>query len=390
MRVKKYTASSMPEAMKQVRAELGSDAVILNSRVIQTSGFMGFFRKNSIEIIAAVDPEAVTANKPDALDKVQRETYNNPTATVKGRQHVPEVSAPQHGVSDHLLKEITQLKNMIKTNDSGSILPAAIPEPIRSQIVRLKDQEINTHILDTLTASLLEKWYLGGGTAQPSEIEKWCAEEIEKKLSAYPFGGISFKKKFINIVGPTGVGKTTTLAKIAAESVLKHQKKVAFITTDTYRIAAIDQLKTYAKILDVPIEVCYNLEDFKGAEEKFAEYDQVFIDTAGRNFRNPKYVTDLKKAIDFDSDIETYLVLALTSKQRDMEEIRKQFSLINIDKFIFTKADETSVYGSILNMAEKFSTGVAYMTNGQDVPDDLIVADPKAIANTILGVSSYG
>lgn len=389
MRVKKYTASSMPEAMKQVRAELGSDAVILNSRVIQSSGFMGFFRKNSIEVIAAVDPEAVMAIKQDAQEKVQKENYKKP-APFTERKQIPVENPSRNTVNDHLLKEITHLKDMIETKDASSILPAAIPEAIRSQIVKLQDQEVQSSILDSLTAALLEKWYMGGGNASSLEIEKWIAEEIARKMSGYPFGGISFKKKFINIVGPTGVGKTTTIAKIAAECVLKHQKKVAFITTDTYRIAAIEQLKTYAKILDVPIEVCYNLDDFNAAKEKFAEYDHVFIDTAGRNFRNPKYVSDLKKGIDFDSDIETYLVLALTSKQRDMEEIRSQFSLITIDKFIFTKADETSSYGSILNMTEKFSTGVAYLTNGQDVPDDLVVADPKVIANTILGVNTYG
>ena len=106
---------------------------------------------------------------------------------------------------------------------------------------------------------------------------------------------MGFNKKYINIVGPTGVGKTTTLAKVAAETMLNQRKKVAFITTDTYRIAAIDQLKTYAKILNIPIEVAYNLEDFKRAADRFSHYDIVFIDTAGRNFRNEQYVKDLEK-----------------------------------------------------------------------------------------------
>ena len=165
-----------------------------------------------------------------------------------------------------------------------------------------------------------------------------------------PFGGVSFTKKYINVVGPTGVGKTTTLAKIAAECILKYKKRVAFITTDTYRIAAIEQLKTYANILNVPLEVCYNLNDFQQATRQFESYDMVFIDTAGRNFRNQKYVEDLRNIIDYNQDMETFLVLSLTAKQIDMEDIYKQFSLISIDKMIFTKADETSTYGAMFNI----------------------------------------
>lgn len=390
MKIKKYTAPSMPEAMKKIRAELGSDAVILNSRVFQSGGFLGFFRKNNIEVIAAIDPETETRSKPALQIKPQIETYSK--VPIKGSEFKEKLEVPSLvSAADNIdiLKEITHLKEMLSNKDTRVPVHHSLPEPISRQIEFYRDQEIDSDIIDVLTATLLEKWYLGGASADEDELRKWSAEAISLKLTNQSFGGITFDKKFVNVIGPTGVGKTTTLAKIAADSVLKHKKKVAFITTDTYRIAAIEQLKTYAKILDVPIEVCYNMEDFKQASEKFADFDLVFIDTAGRNFRNKKYVNDLKTAIDFDNDMETFLVLALTSKQRDMEDIRKQFSLINIDKFIFTKVDETAVYGAMLNMAVKFSTGIAYITNGQDVPDDLIEANPAVIAQTILGVAIY-
>lgn len=392
MKVKKYTASSMPEAMKQVRAELGSEAVILNSRVIQSGGFMGFFKKSSIEVIAAIDPDnepksvLVTEGKP-RINSFAKQAINI-AEKVKTPDSPSIQIAPPKPDSD-LLKEIAQLKELLKHTGSAQDVPVTLPDPINWQLQQLRGQEIDSAVIDEVASTLLEKWYTTGAAASRQEIAKWSKQTLLNRLSAVQFGGISFNRKFVNVIGPTGVGKTTTLAKIAAECVLKHHKKVAFITTDTYRIAAIEQLKTYAKILDVPIEVCYNLEDFKLAAEKFKDFDLVFIDTAGRNFRNQKYVTDLKEAIDFDNDMETFLVLALTSKQKDMEEIRRQFSLIHIDKFIFTKLDETSVYGSMLNMAEKFSTGIAYVTNGQDVPDDLIEANAEIITNTILGVSSY-
>jgi flagellar biosynthesis protein FlhF len=392
MKVKKYTASSMPEAMKLVRGELGSDAVILNSRVIQTGGFMGFFRKNNIEVIAAIDPDTETSMKHVIQEKPQKDFLMKKSLTANDSEPVLRPALPSVQVTNgdsELIREIAQLKELLKNKGAQSDIPVSLPEPISMQLQHFKAQELESRIIDELAANLLERWYLGGAAANGDEILKWSGEAITRKLADQSYGGISFQKKFVNVIGPTGVGKTTTLAKIAAECVLKHQKKVAFITTDTYRIAAIDQLKTYAKILDVPIEVCYNMEDFQGATEKFKEYDLVFIDTAGRNFRNQKYVSDLKNAIDFNNDMETFLVLALTSKQKDMEEIRNQFSLIHIDKFIFTKLDETSVYGAMLNMSEKFSTGIAYVTNGQDVPDDLIEANPETITNIILGVSTY-
>ncbi|ESU33028.1 hypothetical protein G3A_08270 [Bacillus sp. 17376] len=390
MKVKKFTASSMPEAMKLVRGELGSDAVILNSRVVHTGGFMGLFKKNSIEVIAAIDPDTEGSPNPDIMDKpnkykpsVKNDESKKDAQTVRMN---PITETPRKADKD-LLKEISQLKEMLK--GTGKSEGVSLPEPVSKQIQCLRDQEVDHEIIDELAAVLLEKWYLGGSKASDEEITEWIGTAIGSRLSPLTFEGVSFEKKFVNVIGPTGVGKTTTLAKVAAECVLKHQKKVAFITTDTYRIAAIEQLKTYAKILDVPIEVCYNLDDFKAATDKFSDYDLVFIDTAGRNFRNQKYVNDLKNVIDFGKNMETYLVLALTAKQKDMEDIRKQFSLIHIDQFIFTKLDETAVYGSMLNMAIKFSTGIAYLTNGQDVPDDLIEANPEMIANTILGASTY-
>jgi len=384
MKVKKYTASSMPEAMMKVRSELGSDAVILNSKTLQSHGFFGLFKKNSIEVIAAIDPELTSSPRQHAKERVEPGTFRSQ------QNRVPEERRAAGNQEDNeLLKEISQLREMLQDTGLENKLAVPLPAPIKSQVEWLAGQEVDPEYINELTASLLERWYVSGAAEEERKVRQWCAEEIKGKLSNYSFGGLTFRKKFINVVGPTGVGKTTTLAKIAAESVLKHNKKVAFITTDTYRIAAIEQLKTYAGILDVPIEVCYNLEDFKEAADKFDEYDHIFIDTAGRNFRNKKYVEDLKRAIDFGHEMETFLVLSLTAKQRDMEEIYRQFSLIAIDRFIFTKLDETAMHGSMLNMINKFSTGAAYLTNGQDVPDDLIAASPGIIAETILGARSY-
>ncbi|MFO1445925.1 flagellar biosynthesis protein FlhF [Bacillus sp. Bva_UNVM-123] len=386
MKVKKYVASSMGEAMKQIRSELGSDAVILNSREVFTGGLLGFFKKRNIEVLAAIDEKPKQQQVPIIK---QKQIKPLEAAPLLQKEKILElkVNEAKQKPPKEVVKELNELKNMIR-NLSTTNHTATPSYPTVLQMLQkiLTDQEVEQSIQESILTTLLEKWYVGGSNASIDEVYGWLEKELAQRIAHIPFGGISFSKKFVNVVGPTGVGKTTTLAKIAAECVITHKKKVAFITTDTYRIAAIDQLKTYAKILNVPMEVCYSIDDFKKATQDFSDYDVVLIDTAGRNFRNKQYVEDLKEVIDFEHDMETFLVLSLTSKQRDMEDIFNQFSLIHIDKFIFTKADETSSYGSMYNMLTKYSKGVAYMTNGQNVPDDMVATKPNIIAKMIIGV----
>lgn len=270
-------------------------------------------------------------------------------------------------------------------SESGK-LQMELPIQLQTVIDSLVRQDLEVDIQSRLTAKLLERWYLAGANSPVEEVYVWAEDFLYEEMKQYNFGELTLKKKFINVIGPTGVGKTTTLAKMAAEFMMKHKKKIGFITTDTYRIAAIDQLKTYATILNVPIEVCYNLEDFDKATKSLADCDIILVDTAGRNFRNQQYVQDLKEVVDYNSDMETLLVLSLTAKQTDMEEIYQQFSSIHIDQFIFTKLDETSTYGAMINLVVKYQKGVAYVTTGQNVPDDIMPADPRQIAKRMIEV----
>ena len=170
---------------------------------------------------------------------------------------------------------------------------------------------------------------------------------------------------------------------MAARAVLEKRKKVGFITADTYRIGAIEQLKTYANLLQAPVEVIYNYEDYKLATEKLADCDLVLIDTAGRNYREAKYVEDVANLIDLNDDMENFLVLAITAKQNDMEAIIEQFSAYPISKFIFTKLDETNTIGTIVNLMVKYNKGLAYYTNGQEVPEDIVEASLDKIIDLV-------
>ncbi|MEH7382541.1 flagellar biosynthesis protein FlhF [Bacillus sp. JJ1533] len=387
MKVKKYIAPSMPEAMKLIRAELGSEAVILNSKIVQTQGFLGLFRKKNFEVIAAVDPEAPRRQVVQPKEKERKLPEINkqiePQKPVVREPYIKYDVKELHEPAPELLNEIQQLKAVMK-EFSSDISPYRGPLQEMNQL--LLNQEIDSTIRKEIMSSLLEKWYLSSEKASFKDVQNWTRECMVSKISNVDYGGINYQKKYINVVGPTGVGKTTTIAKIAADCMLKDKKRIAFITTDTFRIAAIEQLKTYAKILGAPVEVCYSFDDFKKAKEAYKEYDVVFIDTAGRNFRNEKYIDDLNNLIHFSNDMETFLVLSLTSKMNDMKVIYDQFSKITISKFIFTKVDETANYGAMVNLIVSSGIGVAYLTNGQNVPDDIVIASPSLIVNTTLGV----
>ncbi|MGG2201708.1 AAA family ATPase [Paenibacillus validus] len=195
---------------------------------------------------------------------------------------------------------------------------------------------------------------------------------------------IAADTRIAHFVGPTGVGKTTTIAKLAAEQVLKHHRKVGFITSDTYRIAAVEQLKTYATILNVPLEVVFSPSDLTKAFDNLKDCDLIFMDTAGRNFRNEMYVSELNALLKSSGKSETFLVLSLTTKYKDMKAITSNFSKFKLHKVLFTKMDETDSYGAILNLVREFGLQISYIANGQSVPDDIRVLQEQFIIDLIL------
>ncbi|MGN1400539.1 MAG: flagellar biosynthesis protein FlhF [Bacillus sp. (in: firmicutes)] len=371
MKIKKYTVSSITKAMELIRADLGEDAVILHSKEIFSGGLFGFLRKKNVEVIAAVEPtQKIPARKRSEGTRGWGTSNVPPSLDHDGTIHP----------SDQLvLKEIEEVKKLVKSLSPQIELQV---HPVIDEIVScFREQGLARDTVKDATRAITSR-------IQKREIDiddclTFAAGYLESLLPKDDTN--LFRKKYINVVGPTGVGKTTTLAKLAAHNMLYHGKKVAFITTDTYRIAAVDQLKTYAEIMNVPVEVAYTSEDFKAASKRLESYDLVFIDTAGRNFRNKEYVDDLNRIVAFDEQMETYLVLSVTSKESDMESIIGQFSHLPISHFIFTKIDETATYGSMINVMIKHGKNVAFMTDGQVVPDNLIKADSRKVIQLVMG-----
>lgn len=373
MKVKKYVAPSMPEALDKVRDEFGTDAVILSSKAVYTGGFLGLFKKRNVEVVAAIEPEV---NKPRQM-KPQR---------INVTQEVPKPPVIESTKQQQIvIEELRSLRKwMEETTDATE---HRFPAAFQSVKEHLMNQEVDEDVVDQLIQSTLEQ-VQGEGFTFEEAIEK-TKQQLEKLFIRQNCGAIQFEKKFIHLVGPTGVGKTTTIAKLAAKSMLQDNKRVALITTDTYRIAAIEQLKTYSNILDIPLEIAYTMEDYQKARLKFQEYDLVFVDTAGRNFRDPKYVAELGKVVDLEHDVETYLVLSATTKARDLLSLYDQFKAIPLKKLIFTKTDETSSYGALLNLVSKKEIGIGYLTHGQNVPDDIKTATPGLLAKLLVDLDDH-
>ena len=444
MLVKRYVVKEMPEAVAMIREDLGKDAVILSTKKIQSRGFLGLFAKTQIEVVAAANeqekspqPERIPVQgvprtaamgayqqsktqSQQQIATLEREEVIVPPIPQKALERPaipqpkpvhPEPSVlpftPQAAESQprlepqaepqavnkpveqdgQLLQEVQELRQLLRT-----IVQAPerglLPEAVMNVRQHLLGQEVQENFVD----ELIERGILQINKVQSVNekefreiLTNFIKEEFERVAKPSP---LSPQTRIASLMGPTGVGKTTTIAKLAAEQVLIKGKKIGLITTDTYRIAAVEQLRTYANILNVPLEVCHSPEDITRAVEKFADRDLILVDTAGRNYGNMLNVRELNAYLEALQPDETYLVLSLTTKASDLEEIVRNFTQVRTDKFLFTKADETKTLGAVYNLVSRYGIPLSYLTYGQNVPDDIETLSTDKLASLLVGEKS--
>lgn len=288
--------------------------------------------------------------------------------------------------NNQLLDEIQHMRKMMMNfminEKQGSTLPTGVTKWVTYLKKQGVDEEVVQHMIDTLLKKCGDIQQLDDAHIK-QELSIIIEELIAKKMPTS--NTVDERTRMINMIGPTGVGKTTSIAKLATEQVLKQKRRVAMITTDVYRIAAVEQLKTYAGILNVPMEVVRSADELKRVLAKLEHYDLIYMDTTGRNYKEGQYRDSINEYLDHPFENDNYLVLSLTTKYEDMELLLTEFSDSPINKLILTKFDETTSYGSILNIAYKYPYQLAYITNGQSVPEDIIAFDAKLLTRHLLG-----
>jgi len=433
MKVKRYVADDLPGAVQQIRGELGPDAVILGTKEIRKGGFLGMFRKRRVEVIAAVDDASLTkaraaarslamhrqalAERPDGRQtsvaaagqgdapaatgvatlvppQAARERYaqqpspasRTEPAAVSGLPADAKPAAageaqPAGGEErDELVRELRAVKELVFRMARQQTL-GAMPEPVAHWSRRLADQGVEAGLVERFAEEMRSRLE----TAEIGEPREVARKILLEWLVPFAGKGITANTRIVRLVGPTGVGKTTTLAKLAAEQTLTYRRSVGFITADTYRIAAIDQLRTYANILNVPLEVVFSPSELHRAIQRLADRDLLLMDTAGRNYRNEMHVSEVNALLSPGENAQTYLVLSMTHKYGDMKSVASSFAKYGVDSLLLTKFDETESYGAALNLVQEFGFSISYITCGQTVPDDIRVFDPEDLVRKLLG-----
>jgi len=391
MKPKTFRGNSMAEALEQIKRQFGRHAVILNTRTVTRGGLWGLGGKSYVEITAARTMSDLPATPQ--CGTLSRNTDGPRQAEGAARPMSPPSQVADRRNSDALLSEVNSLKSLIGdlVRETRHARAANLPEELRGTYRQLIENAAGEEIAQQLVASAREELD-PSQLRDPESLRRHLAQTIERMLPVA--GPIAAKRTgrptTIALVGPTGVGKTTTIAKLAANLCLREHRTVGLITIDTYRIAAVDQLRTYAQIIDVPLSVVTAPNELKDALANMSALDVVLIDTAGRSQRDQAKIEELRQFFDVIRPDEVHLVLSSTCGTAVLTQTIERFREIGFDRVIFTKLDEAVGFGVILTCLERVGARLSYVTTGQDVPDDIHVGDRRALARLILAARPRG
>ena len=409
MIIKKFLAKSEKDAIEMAKNELGNNAIVMNIKKVKPKGLAKLFVRGKVEVTAALDETPLYSQEEAAKEK--RPVEAGKFSEAEKKADAPDNSSLEERISmlqALLEKQMMQKEGMTEkvektleipvSEPKENVEPKEVPESkeedeedektkaykelIYQQLVQNEvDEEIAKSIMDEVNRSL----------AKNAPLDQILANIYQKiiLMLGQPYSIKSeenAKTKFIFFLGSTGVGKTTTIAKIASKLKLEKHAKIALVTADTYRIAAVEQLKTYANILSVPLEVIYSPQELGDNLAKLKQYDVCLIDTAGRSHRSKEQMEDIRALLEQIpvNERQVYLVLNAGTKYSDLQKIASVYSVLTDFSLIFTKLDETSSAGIMLNMRVKTNCPLSYVTWGQNVPEDIGEMDPQRVAKKLL------
>ncbi|MBW1670333.1 MAG: flagellar biosynthesis protein FlhF [Deltaproteobacteria bacterium] len=381
MQIKKYEVLSINEGMARIKDDLGPNAIILSTKKLKGK------KKSFVEMVAARDDCCGSIpNLSSKKDKMsESDILNSDKVFLPFRTEIDQLKAliMDTRKKADIRSELTELKETLNT--LFDVLGIQKNGNISSHLSKFYYHLISTGISRQRAFQLLEE--LKNNYSQevledyPNLLE--LAEGIIKRSIAAFYKNVS-KKRVISFIGPAGSGKTTTLAKLAAQYLFSDRLDIGILTTDTFRIGATEQLKIYADIMGLPLKLISKKEEFKESLDAFGDKDIILIDTPGKTYKDENYLMKLKELFAIDSPIETNLILNITANQENMIETAERFGIINYDNIIFTKLDEANNFGSIYNIIDYAGKPVFYIANGQNVPQDLEKVDPGKLARLIV------
>ncbi|MEW6379305.1 MAG: flagellar biosynthesis protein FlhF [bacterium] len=412
MHIKKYVAGNIQEALRQVKRELGPEALILSVNNIKArTGPLALMSPARVEVMAALDEDIPSSGHPrqypaSILPSAQQPPEPSPVRSAgpgsvrtagidpqidqqRSRRHLPDFQWMTEGAKQ-MAQSMKGAFSSFRGKNSGPGRESRKGHgPIVSLCQLLKNiglqEDIIEHIYEVLTLEI----------PQPENYTSLHLEGLARDILARlvktsgPIEQGARKPKFVALVGPTGTGKTTTIAKLSAEIVLKKRQKVGLITIDTYRIGAVEQLNTYAGIMNIPITPASSFEQMRKAVLQYQDQDYVLIDTAGFSHNDQEHLQLLNAFMAQVADPEIHLVLSINTNEKELINISQKFNLLRYEKLLFTKLDESSYPGTIFNHMIYTGKPISYITTGQKVPEDIEVATPDGIVDLLFQKSRF-
>jgi len=414
MEPKTYQAATMAKALAEVKRDLGPSAVILHTRRFREGGVLGLLGGHFVwEVQAAPNVNVLPrVGSGKSGPTGERDRSQSGPETPSDQDQGPDIGAAagRQATSSNpqvmdVISEVLGLAEAASSRADPSSPPLEVPpearEPEEEQArdsegspgedlealrERLLEQEVDPEITDQILTDLQGE-LSGQGLRGTGALEEIVTEIIARRITVSTLelpGESGGSPRLISVIGPTGVGKTTTIAKLAADYKIRRGRAVGLITIDTYRIAAVDQLRTYADILQVPIQPVLTPGELHGAVHGMEGLDVVFIDTVGRSQNDEMKLRELGRFMEAAGDQEVYLGLSAASSQRVAMTALKRFSPLGVSGIIFTKLDEATNFGMILNIASATDAGIVYVTSGQEVPTDIALPNSETLARCIV------
>lgn len=401
MIIKKFQGKTEAEATENAKKELGNGVVVMNVKNLKKKGLFSFFKPQVVEVTVALedDTERFAAPKKEPVHTGIAPVINRPVSVAP----VSAESKEDEKKVEVLEEKIDSIQNML----AASLQKKEEPEEekqgeAKKEETPAKDENIVRFmklLYNIMLENEIEEKYINQIMDEIEKVHKpgmpfdyALANTYQKMILKFgkPSGisPASSGPKVVFYVGPTGVGKTTTIAKIASKFSVEDKKKVALLTADTYRIAAAEQLRTYANILEVPFRVIYTVEEIETALRDFKDFDYIFVDTAGHSHQNRAQKDNMNSfvhCLDGLVEKEVYLVVSATTKYRDLISIADSYKEMADFKLIFTKLDETTALGNLLNLKLYTGADLSYVTCGQNVPDDIENFNPQKTVKQLLG-----